>query len=111
MQESPSFFCTMTPFTWFINEGIHGIMKVRIKKITSTKNHWIGVDERSPFFFCTMNSAQLCFIVTTLMPWCDAASISLPPVIDAYFPVQIVAPHSGKKFLSCKGGMLWGDRK
>ena len=39
------------------------------------------------------SSAELCFTVLTLMPWCDTASIMLPPVTDAYIPAQIVAFH------------------
>ena len=39
LQESPSFFCTRTQFTWFLYEGIHRIMKARIKELAFRKNH------------------------------------------------------------------------
>ena len=38
------------------------------------------------FFHANKYSAQLCFILSTLMPWCDSASIILPLVIDEFTP-------------------------
>ena len=37
------------------------------------------------------------------MPWCDAASIILPPAIGDYFPVQIVAIQPAKPFYLASG--------
>ena len=34
VQESPPFFCTLTPFTWFVSFKTHGIPKLRGKKFT-----------------------------------------------------------------------------
>ena len=56
------------------------------------------------------SSAQICFIVLTFMPWCDGSSITLHPVIDAYFPAQIVAVHFTNNFFSCKRGGHFGEK-
>ena len=56
-----------------------------------------------------MSSAQLCFMIPTLMTWCDGTSIILSPVLDAYFPAQIVDLHSSKNIVSCKGKWRLGE--
>ena len=106
----PSFFCTRTPFTLFVNKCNHGIMKVRIKEKTSSKNIWIAVDEWSSFFLCNevFCTALFHYIKAHVIIWyCIYHS---PSRHSCLFSSMNCSCSFWQELHLLQGVMLWRDR-